>query len=274
VATRTGGSGDERYAAAVALLRRAAIESGVEHKARLRDEAVQMCLPLADHIAQRFAGRGEPLEDLVQVARVGLVNACDRFDTTRDADFLSFAVPTVMGEVRRYFRDNTWTIRVGRGAKDTAQAISRGIDELVQSLGRSPRPSELAAHLDLPVEQVIDGLLARSAHTAASLDAPVSDAGDEDGQVLSDTLGADDEDLVRVDEFVDVQAAMAQLPNRERRIVALRFFRSMSQSEIGAELGISQMHVSRLLAAALRSLRDAVGGGGRQDQAPEGPVEG
>nr|WP_283242202.1 SigB/SigF/SigG family RNA polymerase sigma factor [Gordonia araii] len=241
------------------MLARAARSSDEARRTELRDQAVELCLPLADHVAQHFAGRGEPFDDLVQVARVGVVNACDRFDPDRDTEFLSFAVPTVMGEVRRYFRDNTWTVRVSRRAKDTAQAIARGADELIQTLGRSPRPSELATHLDLPLDEVVDGLLARSAYSTSSLDSPMADDGDG-GRPLKDSLGTSDRDIDRVSDFLTVREAMKQLPERERTVIALRFFRSMSQSEIAAELGISQMHVSRLLSATLRSLRDAVGG--------------
>lgn len=238
------------------LLSQAASTDDPDLRAALRQETIERLLPLAEHVARRFAGRGEPFDDLVQVARVGVVNAVDRFDPTVGAEFLSFAVPTVMGEVRRYFRDNTWSIRVNRRAKDVAQAIARGTDELIQSLGRSPRPSELAAHLDLPVADVIDGLLARSAHSASSLDSPVADG--EDGRSLAETLGSEDREMTRIDDFVTLQPAMEDLPERERTIVALRFFEAKSQSEIAAELGISQMHVSRLLSATLRKLREAV----------------
>ncbi|GAB20317.1 putative RNA polymerase sigma factor [Gordonia effusa NBRC 100432] len=194
----------------------------------------------------------------MQVARIGVVNAVDRFDPEVGAEFLSFAVPTVMGEVRRHFRDNTWSIRVNRRAKDTAQAIARGTDDLIQTLGRSPKPSELAAHLDLPVEDIVDGLIARSAHTASSLDSPQAD-GDE-GRALKDTLGDEDREISRINDFVTLRPAIDALPDRERKIVALRFFESKSQSEIAAEVGISQMHVSRLLSSTLRKLRESVQG--------------
>lgn len=245
----------DEYGAA-ALLAAAAATDDPDRRASLRAEAIERCLPLAEHVARRFAGRGEPFDDLVQVARIGVVNAVDRFDPTVGAEFLSFAVPTVMGEVRRHFRDNTWSIRVNRRAKDVAQAIARGTDELIQTLGRSPKPSELAAHLDLPVADVVDGLLARSAHSATSIDSPAAD--DEDGRSLKETLGAQDPEMARIDDFVTLRPAMETLPERERRIIALRFFEAKSQSEIAAEIGISQMHVSRLLSSTLRKLRAAV----------------
>lgn len=249
-------SGASEYAVVATLMAQAAETDDAGRKSRLREQAIAAAMPLADHVARRFSGRGEPFDDLLQVAHVGLVNAVDRFDPERGSDFLSFAVPTIMGEVRRHFRDNTWSIRVSRRAKDTAQAIARGIDELVQTLGRSPRPTELAAHLDLPLTEVIDGLLARSAHSATSIDqASTSDGGE--GRPLVETLGTDDPDMERVADSVTIRPLLERLPARERRILALRFFESKSQSEIAAEVGLSQMHVSRLLSATLKKLREA-----------------
>lgn len=248
---------DDAYVVAARLLTERESETDSRRRDELRDHAIEMCLPLADHVAARFTGRGEPFDDLVQVARIGLVNACDRYDPEYGAAFLSFAVPTVMGEVRRYFRDSSWSLRVGRRAKENAQAISGGIDDLIQSLGRSPRPSELADHLGLSVDDVVEGLLARSAHSASSLDAPVG-YGDDPGQPIGETLGDTDPELELTADFVAIKEAMTELPERERRIVALRFFRAMSQSEIAAEMGISQMHVSRLLSSTLTTLRDAI----------------
>ncbi|MFC4741217.1 SigB/SigF/SigG family RNA polymerase sigma factor [Gordonia hankookensis] len=222
-------------------------------RARMRSDIVERCLPLADHVARRFSGRGESLDDLVQVARIGVVNSVDRFDAQRGGSFLSFAVPTVMGEVKRHFRDSMWTIRVPRRAKETSLSINRASDDLVQRLGRSPRPSELAEHLGMPVEDVIDGLMARSAYNAMSIDA---EPGDDEGRSIRETLGADDERFAQIEDIVALRPALATLPERERRIVSLRFFRSMSQSEIAAEVGISQMHVSRLLNRTLARLRD------------------
>ncbi|WP_040511090.1 SigB/SigF/SigG family RNA polymerase sigma factor [Gordonia soli] len=248
--------GDDDYADVVGTLAEIRSEQDADRRARRRDDLVERCLPLADHVARRFAGRGEPFDDLVQVARIGVVNAIDRFDVDRGPDFLSFAVPTVMGEVRRHFRDSTWSMRVPRRAKETSLSISKASDELVQRLGRSPRPSELAAHLDMPVDEVIEGLMARSAYNAMSIDAE-SDA-EGAGRSVRDTLGEDDERIGQVEEYVTLRPALERLPERERRILELRFFKSMSQSEIAAEIGISQMHVSRLLSRTLAQLRDEV----------------
>lgn len=234
---------------AISALRR---DDDAVRRERRRDAVVARCLPLADHVAQRFAGRGEPLDDLVQVARIGLVNAVDRFDAARGSDFVAYAVPTIMGEVRRHFRDSTWAVKVPRHAKESSVVVNRAVDELVQRLGRAPRPSEVAAHLGMPVDDVIDGLFARSAYTASSIDAEA----DTGSRSLAETLGENDDRIGRVDEFADLAPALSRLPARDRHILTLRFFRSMSQSEIAAEVGISQMHVSRLLARALRTLRD------------------
>ncbi|MDF3280990.1 SigB/SigF/SigG family RNA polymerase sigma factor [Gordonia sp. N1V] len=243
---------DDEYADVIPMLAEMRAESDADHRSVLRDRVIERCLPLAEHVARRFADRGEAFDDLVQVARIGLVNAVDRFDVERGANFLSFAVPTVMGEVRRHFRDGTWSMRVPRRSKEISLRIGRAADELVQRLGRSPRPSELAEFLDLSVDEVIDGLMARSAYNSISIDAEA----DEQRQSIGDTLGGDDEHLAAVEDYVTLAPAMARLPERERNILSLRFFRGMSQSEIAAEVGISQMHVSRLLSRTLRALRE------------------
>lgn len=220
---------------------------------RCRAELITRCLPLADHIARRFGNRGEGIDDLVQVARVGLVNAVDRFDPERGADFLSFAVPTVMGEVRRYFRDATWSLRVPRRAKETSLQIAKVSDALLQRFGRSPRPSEIAAEMDIEVGQVVEGLVARSAYHAASIDAEI--ASDSSTMRLHETLGAIDHRIDRIDDVITLRPALEKLTDRERQIIGLRFFESMSQSQIAERVGISQMHVSRILSKTLGRLR-------------------
>jgi RNA polymerase sigma-B factor len=246
-------STNDDYADVPGSLQRMHEQSDDEQRAALRAQIVERCLPLAEHVARRFSDRGEAFEDLLQVARVGVVNAVDRFDADRGNSFLSFAVPTVMGEVRRHFRDTMWSMRVPRRAKETSLRIGRASDELVQQLGRSPRPTELAAHLDMPVDEVIDGLMARSAYNAMSIDAEPE--GDDDSRSIRDTLGEEDERFDQVEEFVMLRPALEKLPEREREILSLRFFHSMSQSEIAAKVGISQMHVSRLLSRTLTQLR-------------------
>jgi RNA polymerase sigma-B factor len=232
----------------------AALADDHPDRIRLRDELVTAHLPVAQHIARRFAHRGEPQEDLEQVATVGLIHAVDRFDPTRGIDFLSYAVPTITGEVRRHFRDQSWSVRVPRRLKDMHVTLGSAAGELSQRLGRAPTPRELAAHLDLPVDQVLDGLEAASAYRSASLDDLL--AAEDHGGTLSDLLGEADAAMDRVDDRETVAPLLAQLPDRERTILVLRFFGGMTQTQIAQRVGISQMHVSRLLAQTLSMLRD------------------
>ncbi|PXY31895.1 SigB/SigF/SigG family RNA polymerase sigma factor [Prauserella muralis] len=225
-------------------------------RAELRDELVTGHLPLAEHIAQRFSGRGVAKEDLEQVARVGLINAVDRFDPGRGTDFLSFAVPTVMGEVRRHFRDTGWIIRVPRRLKELHLSINNASTQLSQHLGRAPTPSEIAEHLGLSPEEVYEGLEAGNAYHSMSLDEVLS--GDTENLALGDTLGEDDAALEGVENHETLQPLVRELPERERKILALRFVHNMTQSQIAERIGISQMHVSRLLARTLAKLRDGL----------------
>jgi RNA polymerase sigma-B factor len=220
----------------------------------VRQRLVAEHLPIADHIARRFRNRGQPEEDLRQVAAIGLIQAVDRFDPTRGNDFLAFAVPTITGEVRRYFRDATWAVRVPRRVKELHASITAKTTELSHELGRAPRPSELAAALDQPVEQIHEGLAAANAYHSDSLDALVSPA---DGATtsVSDLLGGQDERLAGVVDREALLPALRLLPERERAIVVLRFFGNLTQTQIADRVGLSQMHVSRLLAASIAALR-------------------
>ncbi|GAA5156932.1 SigB/SigF/SigG family RNA polymerase sigma factor [Pseudonocardia eucalypti] len=221
---------------------------------KLRDQLVTGYLPVAQHIARRFAHRGEPLEDLTQVATVGLINAVDRFTPERGTDFFSFAVPTISGEVRRHFRDQSWSMRVPRRLKDLHVSINAAVAELSQQLGRAPKPSELARRLELPVSEVLEGLEAAQAYRSSSLDEMLST--DESGTTLGDLLGAADAELDRVDYQQALQPLLAELPDRERNILMLRFFLNMTQTQIADRVGVSQMHVSRLLTQTLAKMRE------------------
>ena len=222
-------------------------------RAELRNKLVTGHVPLAEHIAARFSNRGVPREDLVQVATLGLINAVDRFQPDRGTDFLSFAVPTVMGEVRRHFRDASWAMHVPRRLKELNLAINAASAELSQRLGRAPTPSELGKHLDLTPEQVFEGLEAGNAYHSMSLDEALSPEADSDP--LGDTLGKTDESLEGVENYESLRPLIEALPERERQILTLRFFRHMTQTQIADRIGISQMHVSRLLARTLEDLR-------------------
>lgn len=220
-----------------------------------RDKIVERCLPLADHIARRFDGRGEPRDDLAQVARVGLVNAVLRFNVDAGSEFVSFAVPTIMGEVRRHFRDNSWSVKVPRRLKELHLRLGAATAELSQRLGRAPTPSELAAEMEVSRTDIVEGLVAGSSYNTLSIDGG-STAGDEDVRAIADTLGAADAALERIENREALRPLLASLPERERTVLVLRFFESMTQTQIAERVGISQMHVSRLLAKSLARLRD------------------
>jgi RNA polymerase sigma-B factor len=223
---------------------------------RHRDKIVERCLPLADHIARRFEGRGEPRDDLVQVARVGLVNAVARFDVNAGSDFVSFAVPTIMGEVRRHFRDNSWSVKVPRRLKELHLRLGAATAELSQRLGRAPTATELARELEMDRAEVIEGLVAGSSYNTLSIDSGGSGSGDEEARAIADTLGDADAGLERIENREALRPLLDALPERERTVLMLRFFDSMTQTQIAERVGISQMHVSRLLAKSLARLRD------------------
>jgi RNA polymerase sigma-B factor len=237
----------------------AALDAGHPDRARLREELIAGYLPVARHIARKFSRRGEPPQDVEQVASVGLVLAVDRFDHGRDVDFLSFAVPTINGEVLRYFRDRTHTIRLPRRLRELQSRIYDAAAELAQRHGRAARPSEIARHLELDVEIVLEGLAAHGAGHTSSLDEPgwSDDGGSGSGSPtrFAAALGQTEPEFDLVEHREDLAPLLAALPERERRILLLRFFGGLTQTEIGAQVGLSQMHVSRLLARTLTRLR-------------------
>ncbi|MGH3950015.1 MAG: RNA polymerase sigma factor SigF [Pseudonocardiaceae bacterium] len=225
-------------------------------RAEVRDKLVTGHLPLAEHIAQRFSGRGTPKEDLIQVATVGLINAVDRFEPDQGNDFLSYAVPTVMGEVRRHFRDASWSMRVPRRLKELHLSVSTAGTKLAQTLGRAPTPGEIGVHLGLSKEDVYDGLDAGHAYHSMSLDESLT--ADGEGSSLGESIGGEDSALQGVENHEALEPLVRALPERERRILALRFFYNMTQTQIAERVGISQMHVSRLLSRTLATLRDGL----------------
>jgi len=225
-------------------------ETGAERD-RLRAMLVERHLPLVRHIARRYDGRGEPLDDLLQAGSLGLVKAVDRFDPGRGLEFSTYAAPTILGEIRRHFRDRTWAVHVYRSLQERVTEVTRCAAELTQEHGRAPSISELAARSGRTEEEVLEALDRSAAYSTDSLDTP---AGED--RTVGDGTGMDDQDLARVDLHVSLGPALATLPAREQRIIQLRFYGNRTQTQIGAELGISQMHVSRLLARALRTLRE------------------
>jgi RNA polymerase sigma-B factor len=245
---------DPEYGHLSPLLERyAALPADHPDREKLRDELVRGFLPVAQHIARRFSNRGEPLDDLVQVATVGLINAIDRYSPDRGTDFFSFAVPTISGEVRRHFRDLGWSMRVPRRLKDLHVSITGAVSELSQSLGRAPKPTEIAERLGVPVSEVLEGLEASEAYRSSSLDEMLSS--EQGSATVGELVGEADAELDRVDFRQALRPVLAELAERERTIVLLRFFGNMTQTQIADRVGISQMHVSRLLAQTLDRLR-------------------
>lgn len=243
----------------------ATLNEGDPRREELRDKLVTEHLPVAQHIARRFSHRGEAQEDLTQVAVLGLINAVDRFDPDRGVDFLSYAVPTIMGEVRRHFRDTGWAVRVPRRLQERHLSVSSAISTLSQELGRAPTPSELAKHLGISKDEVYKGLEAGNAYRSSSLDELLTNT---DEIPLGDAIGENDSELDEVENREVIRPLLNELGERERRIVILRFFRSMTQTQIAEQVGISQMHVSRLLSRTLSWLRDRL-----ETETPPEPVE-
>ena len=211
-----------------------------------------MHLPLVQHLARRFRNRGEPYDDLVQVGTIGLIKAVDRFDNERGVEFSTYATPTIVGEIKRHFRDKGWAVRVPRRLQELRLQLTTATSELSQQLGRAPTVAELALRLAISEEEVLEGLESANAYATVPLDEGSDDEGSSPGYL--DTLGEDDEALEGVEYRESLKPLLAQLAPRERHILMLRFFHEKTQSEIAAEVGISQMHVSRLLAKTLAQL--------------------
>ena len=230
---------------------------GDPRRQRARDALVEQHLPLVEHLARRFRNRGEPYDDLVQVATIGLIKSVDRFDLERGVEFSTYATPTIVGEIKRHFRDKGWAVRVPRRLQELRLSLASATSELSQKQGRSPTVSELAAHMKISDEEVLEGLESANAYSTLSLDAGDSGSGDEPMPV-ADTLGSEDESLEGVEYRESLKPMLELLPPREKKILMLRFFRNMTQSEIATEIGISQMHVSRLLARTLAQLREGL----------------
>jgi RNA polymerase sigma-B factor len=236
------------------LLRTAASASSATERARCEERVIEVNMPVAAQIAARYRGRGVPQEDLEQVAYLALVKSVHRYEYAEDRDFLSFAVPTIRGEVQRHFRDLGWTIRPTRTIQTAQARIRSGEGELWQLLGRAPRPTEIAEHLGLDLDVVIEALAANGCFTPASLHTPAADGGTPIGDLLPDH---EDEDAFdRVETRLVLGPLLAGCSDRERRMLEMRFFQHLTQQEIGDTLGLSQMQVSRLLSSLMTRLRD------------------
>jgi RNA polymerase sigma-B factor len=226
-----------------------------------RLELIERYLPLARSLARRYERRGESLDDLVQVASVGLVKAIDRFDAERNLSFSSYAVPTMLGELRRYFRDSGWALHVPRDMQERVLKVNATVERLSGELGRSPSPQQVAGELNVPVEEVLEAMEANAAYDTASLDTPLR-SDDQERRTVAETFGEKDERFEFIEGRASIGQALKTLPERERLILQLRFMEDLTQSEIAQRIGVSQMHVSRLIRRALEHVRVVA------DQAP------
>ncbi|WP_314172068.1 RNA polymerase sigma factor SigF [Streptomyces winkii] len=233
--------------------RLAVLEEGTHEYQYVRNTLIEINLTLVRYSARRFRSRGDDMDDIVQVGTIGLIKAIDRFDLSREVEFTTFAIPYVVGEIKRFFRDTTWDVRVPRRLQEMRMDLARANDKLTSRLGRSPRVSELAEHLGVSEEEVVEGQVAANGYNSSSLEATVND---EEGEAsLADVLGECDEAMELVEDFHALKPLLAQLSDRDRKIIELRFGEELTQAQIGERLGLSQMHVSRLLARALSGLR-------------------
>jgi RNA polymerase sigma-B factor len=253
---RTEHSSPDRTQARELFERLAVLPADDPERARIRATLVELHLPLVEYLARRFRNRGEWLDDLTQVATIGLIKSIDRFDLERGVEFSTYATPTIVGEIKRHFRDKGWAVRVPRRLQELKLSLTKAIGELAQREDHAPTVSELAAHLQMSEEEVLEGLESANAYSTVSLDAP--DSGDEDAPAVADSLGMVDDALEGVEYRESLKPLLERLPPREKKILLLRFFGNMTQSQIAAELGISQMHVSRLLARTLAQLREGL----------------
>ncbi|WP_437044857.1 RNA polymerase sigma factor SigF [Streptomyces sp. enrichment culture] len=229
------------------------LEEGTYEYAYVRNTLVELNLALVKFAASRFRSRSEPMEDIVQVGTIGLIKAIDRFELPRGVEFPTFAMPTIIGEIKRFFRDTSWSVRVPRRLQELRLDLAKAGDELAQQLDRSPTVAELAERLGISNEEVVEGMAAANAYTASSLDAQPEE--DDTEGTLADRIGYEDHGLEGIEYVESLKPLIAELPARDRKILSLRFVAGMTQSEIGEELGISQMHVSRLLSRTLVRLR-------------------
>ncbi len=213
-------------------------------------------MPLSRSLALRYQRSGEPLDDLLQVASLGLVKAIDRFDPARQIAFSSYAVPTILGEIKRYFRDRTWAVRVPRGLQELSMRIDRVVSGLSEELHRSPSVNEIAAAVGAAEEDVLEALQAAGAYRAVSFEAPTGGAGD-DAVTLAETVGIDEDGFDRAEERATLDALLQAVDAREREVLRMRFEQDMTQAEIGAAIGVSQMQISRIIRQALQRLREA-----------------
>ncbi|MFH9297402.1 RNA polymerase sigma factor SigF [Streptomyces sp. NPDC017520] len=247
------GALDARALSKTLFERLESLEEGTHEYSYVRNTLVELNLALVKFAASRFRSRSEPMEDIVQVGTIGLIKAIDRFELSRGVEFPTFAMPTIVGEIKRFFRDTSWSVRVPRRLQELRLDLAKAGDELSQRLDRAPTVAELSELLGISPEEVVEGMSASNAYTASSLDAKPEE--DDHEGALADRIGYEDHGLEGIEYVESLKPLIAALPSRDRMILSLRFVSNMTQSEIGEELNISQMHVSRLLSRTLAKLR-------------------
>jgi RNA polymerase sigma-B factor len=244
---------DARALSKTLFARLEALEEGTREHAYVRNTLVELNLALVKFAASRFRTRSEPMEDIIQVGTIGLIKAIDRFELSREVEFPTFAMPTIIGEIKRFFRDTSWSVRVPRRLQELRLDLAKAGDELAQELDRSPTVGELAERLGISKDEVVEGMTASNAYTASSLDAQPEE--DDSESALADRIGYEDHGLEGIEYIESLKPLIASLSPRDREILSLRFVGGLTQSQIGEELNISQMHVSRLLSRTLAKLR-------------------
>ncbi|MFI6413810.1 RNA polymerase sigma factor SigF [Streptomyces sp. NPDC050585] len=247
------GAVDARALSKTLFARLETLEEGTHEYAYVRNTLVELNLALVKFAASRFRTRSEPMEDIIQVGTIGLIKAIDRFELSREVEFPTFAMPTIIGEIKRFFRDTSWSVRVPRRLQELRLELAKAGDELAQELDRSPTVAELADRLGISNDEVVEGMAASNAYTASSLDAQPEE--DDTEGALADRIGYEDHGLEGIEYIESLKPLIASLPARDRKILSLRFVAGLTQSQIGEELNISQMHVSRLLSRTLTKLR-------------------
>jgi RNA polymerase sigma-B factor len=243
-----------------AALRELFLKFAETHDPAVREELILSYSSLAAYLARKFANRGEPIEDLTQVAHIGLLKAVDRFDPTRGIEFTTYATVTIVGEVKRHFRDKFWTVRVPRRLRELNNSLMKSVESLSQRLGRSPTIPEIAQETGVPFEDVVEAFELGRAYNPASLDAELAEGDEDHGTSLMDYLGEEDQELIRLEDRHTLEDALRSLPERQHEILRMRYYEGMSQADIARKLGISQMHVSRIQRDALKRLRELIEG--------------
>ncbi|MEU0234398.1 MULTISPECIES: RNA polymerase sigma factor SigF [unclassified Streptomyces] len=254
---------DARTLTKVFLRELAEREEGTEAYQYVRNTLIEINMSLVRYAAGRFRARADEMEDIVQVGMIGLIKAIDRFDLSREVEFATFAVPYIVGEIKRFFRDTTWAVHVPRRLQEARVELAKATDELSSRLGRAPRVAELAMLMGLPEEEVVEAQIASNGYNSTSLDAAISGGDEEDEAALADFIGEEDPALALFEDFHTLAPLVVALEERDRLLLHLRFVEELTQAQIGERLGVSQMHVSRLLARSLNRLREGMFGQSR-----------